>query len=166
MAYRDDEISGIGGWLMFFLVTLGLFTPLGILFAVLARLYLGDLQTQLGALPGWPAYRVGETALGTAHLVLALFLTWRLVAIRQWSSVRVTIIGIWAMGIGVTLADLVLTVLVLGLNLNAVLGTETLSLARVVGYGTIWTAYLLRSERVANTYPRHGDEGQLAAVFD
>lgn len=166
MAYRDDEISGIGGWLMFFVLTLGVFTPLGILSAIGYRLYLSDLPAKLSPLPGWPAYRISETILGGAHLAVALFLAWRLVAIRQWSSVRMTIIGIWAMGIGVTLADFALTVWVLGANSDSVLGTEMLSLVRAAGYGAIWTAYLLRSERVANTYPRYGDEDQLAAVFD
>jgi hypothetical protein len=166
MAYRDNEISGVGGWLMFFVLTLGAFTPLGIIVAFSLRLYTGDLQTQLGALPGWPAYRVGETILGAAHLALTLFLTWRLVAVRQWSSVRIAIVGIWVMGIGVTLVDLLLTVSVLGLNFDAVFGSETISFARAAGYGAIWTTYLLRSERVANTYPRYGDDDQLAAVFD
>jgi len=29
----------------------------------------------------------------------------------------------------------------------------------------IWTAYLLRSERVANTYPRHAAAEEVAEVF-
>ena len=62
MAYRDGD-SGIGGWLAFFLLTLGLFTPLSILLAFF-KLYLGDLQIQLGGFPGWPAYRIAETILG------------------------------------------------------------------------------------------------------
>jgi hypothetical protein len=33
-------------------------------------------------------------------------------------------------------------------------------------YSAIWTAYLLRSERVANTYERYPDENELADVFE
>ena len=164
MAYRDGD-SGIGGWLVFFLLTLGLFTPLSILFAFF-KLYLGDLQIQLGGFPGWPAYRIAETILGTAHLALALFLTWRMIAIRQWNSVRITIIGIWTMGIGVALADLLLTVSLLGARFDAALGAEMVSFVRAAIYGSIWTAYLLRSERIANTYQRYPDDDRLAAVFD
>src|SRR3569623_115039 len=142
MAYRDGEISGVGGWLMCFVLTLGVFTPLGILFAIGYRLYLSNLPAQLRPLPGWPVYRISETALGAAHLASALFLAWRLIAVRQWSSVRMTIIGIWALGIGITLADFALTVWVLGANSDAVLGTEMLSLVKTGGYGAIWTAYL------------------------
>ena len=38
---------------------------------------------------------------------------------------------------------------------------------RALVYATIWTAYLLRSVRVANTYPREdADEAELTEVFE
>ena len=39
-------------------------------------------------------------------------------------------------------------------------------LVRGILYCTLWTSYLLKSRRVANTYPRNGEEDHLAAIFD
>ena len=39
-------------------------------------------------------------------------------------------------------------------------------LVRALIFGGIWTAYFLRSERVANTYARPGEPDALAEVFD
>jgi hypothetical protein len=32
-------------------------------------------------------------------------------------------------------------------------------------YGIVWTAYFLRSRRVANTYPRDRVAGEVAEIF-
>jgi hypothetical protein len=166
MAYNDDEISGVGGWLMFFVLTLGVFTPLAILYLLFGNLYSAGLSARLGSIPGWPAYRLAETIVCVLHIAACAFLTWRLCMVRNWNSVRLTIAGIWAMGLGITLIDLLLTVFLLGGAFGAVFAAEMIAIGRGAIYATLWTAYLLRSERVANTYPRYGDEDQLAAVFD
>jgi hypothetical protein len=166
MAYRDDEISGIGGWLLLFVLTLGVFTPFTIIYLLFATFSNGFAYDQMSAMPGLPAYRAGVAILRVASLSTCLFLTWRLCKVRTWQTIRLTIMLIWIMGLGVAVGELLLIALLIGDPFAGVSIREFVPLARVAAYATIWTAYLLRSRRVANTYPRHGDEDRLAAIFD
>lgn len=166
MAYRDDEISGVGGWLLLFVLTLGVFTPLAIIYLLVAAFSNGFAYDQMSAMPGLSTYRAGEAILRVVLLLICLFLTWRLCKVRTWQTIRLTIILIWIAGLGVAVGELLLIGLLVDDPFAGVSAREFVPLARVAAYATIWTAYLLRSRRVANTYPRYGDEDRLAAVFD
>jgi hypothetical protein len=165
MADRNDEIRGIGGWLLLFVLTLGVMTPLSILYILLATFSNGFANDQLPAAPGWVTYRAAETLMRCAHLLVCLFLTWRLCKVRTWQTIRLTIALIWMTGVGVALGDVLLIVALLGDPFDRVLYIELGIIVRTLVYATLSTAYLLTSRRVANTYPRPSDERRPTAVF-
>lgn len=165
MAHRDDQISGVRGWLLLLVLILGLFVPLVALMHILDQFYLADQPIE-SLLPGWPAFRASETALDIVHIALSLIIAWRLCAVFRWDTVRFAIAGIWITGIGASLVDLSFSLLILDRQLAATAEAEAIPAISAAAYCTLWTAYLLRSRRVANTYPRPSDEDRLAAVFD
>ena len=73
--------------------------------------------------------------------------------------------GLWLLGPVLGLVD-VLVVLAAGIEPTGLINAMAVPMVQTVVYAGIWTAYLLRSDRVANTYLRNNDEAELAAVFD
>ncbi len=52
MTDHERSLHGVGGWLAFFILTLGLFTPLRIFFNI--AVLLGDDETAAAYGPDWP----------------------------------------------------------------------------------------------------------------
>ena len=98
MAQDDRELVGIGGWLLFFLLALGLFSPV----AMIGRLIglLGDPSIAAAFGEAWAPLRLVELALVALSVALAWFLVWRLLYRRSWTSVQMIIVGIWLLTIG------------------------------------------------------------------
>jgi uncharacterized membrane protein (UPF0182 family) len=164
MAFRDGP-RGIGGWLGFFLITLGVIGPLRILINTyglfadprVAAAY-GDRWTMLGA---------AEAVLIVLNLGALAFLVWRFFAYRTWQTVRICIVGIWLLPIVVTVLETLVVTLIGGIPAGPLMMQMLPDLFQALIYATIWTAYLLRSVRVANTYPREDADGaELAEVFE
>jgi hypothetical protein len=88
-----------------------------------------------------------------------------MVRLRNWRSVTLTIAGVWIMGPAEIGVDMLVAVTLLGSEPGRIAGAEAGALARALMYSAIWTACLLRSKRVANTYRRHTDTGELETVF-
>jgi len=162
MSYNDHELRGVGGWLAFFIVTLGLFTPLQIVVALFSLL--GDPQIQAAYGESWPALKWTEIALSAVNLAAALFLAWRLNSVHNWQTIRIVIPGLWAMAVGIMIVELLAVAIIGGVPAGELLAGSGAEFVRPIVYCAVWTAYLLRSERVANTYGRHGDE-QVEQVF-
>ena len=162
MAYDERALRGVGGWLAFLVLTLAVFSPLRGAF---------NLLTVLNA-PAPPAYAAGWGAVRALTVVevviqigIAWFLAWRLVHRQDRATVRIVMLGLWANALIVSPAMLLLVATAGGLPLGPVPAASGRVLARGVVYALVWTLYLQRSRRVANTYT-DGDEGELRAVFE
>lgn len=150
MADGYGEYEGVGGWLVFFLVTLGVFTP-GFLIFTTVREFSDPLLTL--------AY--GET-LGTLQLAvwaivivtcaLAWFSVYRLLRVFNWRSVVITIASLWLIALANTLFASWLIATIAGIPLGELMKEVNIELVRPFIYAGIWTTYLLVSRRVANTY--------------
>jgi len=163
MAYDKRALVGVGGWLAFFIITLclnAIATPLSAL--------------QVSAIPGttrfgsgWTAYLALVWALSAAKLAGFAYMAWRLNARQNASTPRIVIRGLWIVAVVPALVDALGGTALLGLSANdagRVMGSEVF---RPGVYAAVWTAYLLRSERVANTYADTDNEADsLAAVFE
>jgi len=165
MAYDSRTLRGVHGWLAFFIISLGILRPLGILFATASDLY-GD-----PAMPGayganWPLAQAGEWIVAALLILGCWYLAWCLLTRHVWKTIRIVIPGLWAT------AFLPPTILMLFIGALLPLPFDKLlvlwggQLIRPAIYATIWTAYFLRSERVANTYERYPDENELGEVFE
>ena len=166
MGYQSPELRGVGGWLAFFLVTLGVFTPLSAVVLLFQIFTSPEIVASFGTY--WPSIRTCYLVLNGAIVAIAWFVAWRLIFVQRWTSVRIAIAGLWAIGLLPNLVELIAISMITGVPLGTLLNNGGYQLFQPLIYSAIWTAYLLQSARVWNTYPRDdADDGEdLASVFE
>ncbi len=163
---HSDGPRGIGGWLAFYLVTWGVLVPLASGAGLYANLY---ADPAVGAFYGarWPVVQAINLAIGFLALAAIFYSVWRFFFRRNWQTVRIAIAVMWMALVPAPLLEVAAVSTLGGLDLDALMSAKIGSLIKPVIHITIWTAYLLRSVRVANTYPREdADEAELAEVFE
>ncbi|MEA3014418.1 MAG: hypothetical protein QOD42_2963 [Sphingomonadales bacterium] len=159
----DGELRGVGGWLATFVVILAVISPLFSIFQVYQALY-ADPVVAAGYAEAWTTIQAFEWSLVAVCALAAWFAAYRLVSVHNWLSVKIAIFTIWAIAIGGTVAELAGVSWITGLSAGLILAEGGTGLiVRPIIFCLIWTTYLLRSERVANTY--RGSDGQ-AEVFE
>jgi hypothetical protein len=164
MAYSDGP-RGIGGWLAFFLITLGVIAPLRIV--ITAYGLFSDPQIASAYGDRWAMLVPVEALLIVLNLGALAYLVWRFFARHTWQTVRICVAGIWLIPIVITVLEMLAVTLIGGVPAGPLMTQMMPDMAKALVYATIWSAYLLRSVRVANTYPREGaDEAELAEVFE
>jgi hypothetical protein len=169
MSYRNRDISGMGGALLVFLAWLALVTPLGIVYWL--TIGLAEMEGVLEFKSyGWvgdlPTYRIVTTVIGVVHILICWILTFRLVRIRRWRTIRETIVAILITGPGLVLLDIGVTLILLRKSLDRIAFDSIPNALNAVVIPGLLICYLCMSRRVANTYPRPVETEQLAAVFD
>ena len=163
MAYGDPDGGGVGGWLALLVLILAVFRPLALVFSSYTNLY-GDPNVALAYGAAWSALQLFEWLLIAATIGACLYLAWRLNYRPVWRTVPIAIAGIWLVSLGYQLIDTIGVALIGNIPLGLLLGVVAPALVQSVIFSLLWTAYLLRSKRVANTYLRH-DGAQVAEVF-
>ena len=163
MGYQSSEVSGVGGWLAFFLVTLGVFTPLNVGFALFQTF---TAQNEVG--DDWAAIRIIYLIGNGSIIATAWFITWRLLRVRKWQSVRIAVGGLCLIAVVPHAFEIIAGSLVTGAPIGNLVAGWGYRLFQPLIYSAVWTAYLLQSARVWNTYPRDDeDDGEdLANVFE
>jgi hypothetical protein len=155
----DDELKGVKGWLLVFVLIMAVISPLINAF-MLSRSF--NALPQLGEI--FPEVVRFEWILVGILTLIGWFVAWRLVAIHNWMSVRIAIAGIWIGGLGLSAVEFFGVSYFTGVSSDLLIsGTSPAQFIRPVIFGVIWTAYLLKSERVENTYR---DPGEQADVFE
>jgi hypothetical protein len=162
MAY-DGELRGVGGWLVFFILVMAVISPLISIVQVSRELY-GASFAGFESNPILSTSRIFAWALVGVTAAIGWFVAYRLIAVHNWTSVKLAIAGIWIVGLGAMVAEYVGVMIIAGMSLDALLAeTGPRGVIQPFVFGLIWTSYLLKSERVANTY--RGIEEQ-AAIFE
>ena len=160
--YGNEGPRGVGGWLAFFLVVIGIFSPIRVVIELVGLHTDTETATTFG--DRWSAILGYSWVLSIVMLAICWFVTWRLLTVHNWQSVRITIAGIWAVSVGAIVLSFVLVSIVAQFSLGAMFAGGALDLVRAVIFALIWTAYFRLSKRVANTYrDRTGEEA--AEVF-
>ncbi len=162
MAYTDPDGAGVGGWLAFFMLVMAVFSPLAIAFTTATALYGNDALAQTYP-DRWTMIQTFEWTLATLTIAGCWYIAWRLNKVHVWRTVQITIIGMWLLSVGPLVAEVLGLSVLTGIPVANMFGAADPELARPFVFSLIWTAYFLRSERVANTYPRH--EAEVAEVF-
>ena len=160
-----DDLAGIGGWLAFFVATLAVIGPIAGALGTVGNLY-GNPQVATFFGRNWPTVQFLEWSVFAAGVAISWFVAWRLVRVRVWKSVRIAVAGLWAMAILPGLAEMVGISLISGMSVGSIAAGMGAQALRPLIYAAVWTAYLLRSVRVQNTYAYDADESELAAVFE
>lgn len=153
MSYR--ELRGVSGWLAFLVVSLLVLTPL---FGT-ARTYgaiasTEQLYPQLVGTAIWSQIKTATWLFFAAQAGLLFSAGWRLAYRFVPGSVRYAIAMLWIAGPTLTLLSLVVIGAISGANVFAQPeGGQALGgvFGGIISAG-LWTAYLIRSRRVRNTY--------------
>jgi hypothetical protein len=156
--------AGVAGWLGLLWLSLVFLTP-GMTAFMASKLYKMPILT---ALPDeiFRSLEIVEWSVVAATTGLCWFLAWRLSHREVWRSVEIVIAGLWVNGVAITIAEFIGLSIVTGLPLLSLLESGWANVARPVAIAAIWTAYLLRSKRVARTYRRHELSREIADAFD
>jgi len=164
MAFTNPDGAGVGGWLALFVLIMAVFTPIGVLISTYGSLY-GDPAVAAAYRDSWGAIQLFEWGLALAVIACCWFIAWRLNYVQVWRSVRIAIFGIWVIGLGALVVDFAGIALLAGIPFAQLAGAAGPEFVRSLVFCAIWTTYFLVSKRVANTYPRHADPDEAAAVF-
>ncbi len=159
----DDELRGVQGWLLVFVIIIALVSPGWGAIQVYAELYTGQAAF-LADEPLFASLRNVAWAMVAFTFLIGWFVAWRLLAVHNWTSVQIAIAGIWLSSVGSLVLEYVAVTWILGLPADALAGQlQPQDIIRPFVFGLIWTTYLLKSQRVENTY-RGGEE--QADVFE
>ena len=149
MATDTSELRGIRGWLLFFVIVLGLIGPVSSALSFSQELSsLAEADPEWGASVDYEDTVMGAWVVWGTTTILALAAVLLLVLRRTPSSVWITIAVLWVIGPAVS-GLVLLDSATLGEPVPAELWV---GFARSLIPAAIWTAYLMKSDRVANTY--------------
>ncbi|WP_286999676.1 MULTISPECIES: DUF2569 family protein [Comamonas] len=164
MEYKNDSanistanhkhLAGIGGWLRFLIVSLTILAPLAILGRVTGEIQAAESQfPNLINLPLWNQMKEVSWTVGivqAAILIGAGFLLWKT---RLRSTTKRVITMLWIGGPLTAILGLLAIAYISNEPLATVVNHEVLGgiLGSCIS-AFIWSAYLIRSRRVQNTY--------------
>ena len=151
---KNLYLAGVGGWLRFLIILLMIIGPL-IWFGNLSNDFY-DTERQFPQLlddAQWSNYKLVSRLIFVISVAISFSAGYRLWKIHFSESVRFAILALWLSGPLGNLMYFVAAVFIFGLQAGAKGLPDMLSgiLGSSIGAG-IWTAYLMRSLRVKNTY--------------
>lgn len=151
---QTSELKGIGGWLLFLILSLGVIGPIYGVYNGLGNFQETELQNpEFVNLASWRHYELASWSLFALICVLRIAAATRLVLSRRWSSVRFAIAVMLLCPVLLAVGDFVLMALFFGTNAATSAATTLLAdFGKQLFYAALWTWYLLRSVRVRNTY--------------
>jgi len=164
MSDTRADLVGVGGWLAFLVIVLSVFTPFGLIVGPLLDLY-ADPEVALFYAPVWVTLQTVIWVTAFAGVALCYFLVYRLNRVENWTTVRLTIAGLWIIGVGTNAVHLAAVSLLADIPLDLLLAEGAVPFLRAIIFAIVWTSYLLLSRRVANTYRRGASSEELAGRF-
>lgn len=164
MAYGDDDVHGVGGWLALLIFGMLIGGPLRSLAGTMSDLNGAErANPALIGLALWGTIKAFTWVVTLTSIVASAHAGWRLGWRLRPSSVKIAIWTLWLAGPMMTL------IAVSGVSLLSGTGFSeiwTAGMATPFAYAAIWTAYLLKSDRVRNTYVEDDETAALAATFE
>ncbi len=156
----DQELRGVGGWLVLLIFILGIISPIRIVIETGVNLNVAaDVAQSLG--PNWAGYKVISWIMSLAAAACSVFLAYRLKEVHRRSTVGLVIKGMWILAFVPQLLDLMLGLILFPHLSDALLdGSMVGELMKSFIFPTVWSLYLLKSVRVANTYSVDGHAAQ------
>ncbi|HEV7164081.1 MAG TPA: DUF2569 family protein [Gammaproteobacteria bacterium] len=147
-------VKGIGGWLAFLILVLVAISPLISWTSLTGTIAQIESNTPTYLLSDqWQNYKTAEWVLLIVTVGMSMSAGISLYRNHRPGSVNYTIFCLWAIGIGSPITDLLITLGFFGSDkMNAALPLTLGELIRGFFVAGIWTAYLMKSKRVRNTY--------------
>ncbi len=147
------HLNGVGGWLLLLIVMLALYLPL----ADFKNLY-DDFIVSTQVLPlleSNPIWKTYRTAIWIVYGIKCFFcftISYALWKIHRPLTIRLAIGVIWLVGPCALVINAVIATLLFHFDFLQTIKPFYIGIATTAVQSAIWTAYLLRSIRVKNTY--------------
>lgn len=145
------KLHGVGGWLgllvALLLVIYPIFVPLKTWLEIAEAT---DMHLELVQHAAWPSLVTLSWIIVGISVAISFFAGWRLNFRHVRTSVTVAIISLWLIGPVGVLIELVLMSSITGTSIGS--SADFADIIRSLIVSAIWTAYLVRSRRVRNTY--------------
>lgn len=150
---KDKEISGIGGWL-FFLVISFLLSPFYFLGFFSSEVFVTEsLYPEIVNIDAWNTYKTYTEYLIYITFILCFCGAGLLIFNRSSKSISYVKVIIWMLGpVSLIFISLLLPIYFIGKD--AVEGSIVISLPFSILLSILWTMYLNKSKRVSNTYKK------------
>lgn len=148
------EPQGIGGWLALFILGLIVLSPIAALNSYNSGVGSAtERYPQLQNNAQWIAFASGAWWIMAVASVIKVLAGIKLIVDKRKSSVMLAVAALWVSGLGAVIAQYVLITSVYPKESGDIIDEQAgAAIATVITAG-IWTAYLLKSKRVKNTYP-------------
>ncbi|HET6526627.1 DUF2569 family protein [Sphingopyxis sp.] len=152
-----EKLVGVGGWLAFLVFLLLIVCPILLLLRAMANVREAAMLNEVLFGPNTQSYISSSWILGFVAAAVSIFLAYRLIAARRWSSIRIAVIGLWCLTLIPILADFAMKAAFFTdiADYRASLVPNALRAAGIsCVFAVVWTAYLMMSKRVAYTYDK------------
>ncbi|KQZ72775.1 hypothetical protein ASE06_09865 [Sphingopyxis sp. Root214] len=152
-----EKLVGVGGWLALLVFLLMIICPILLLLRAMANVREAAILNQVLFGANTQSYISSSWILGFIAASVSIFLAYRLIAARQWSSIRIAVIGLWFLALMPILVDFAMKAAFFTdvADYRASLVPNALRAAGIsCGFSVVWTAYLVMSKRVAYTYDK------------
>jgi hypothetical protein len=163
---RCSDRAGLGPWLWLLTLVLGALALWPVHDYVMLRVQEAQVP-ELGEMPEWPAAKAILLGVSLSALIAAGIGIQALLAGTTHGHLRRAMGALWYVAPGVLVIELILSALVLGFeNFQRSLShpPTIVQFVAMVLIASLWTAYLMRSQRCRRRYPRPG--GSILRVFE
>ena len=160
---EERQLKGVGGWLGLLVVILGIISPIRLVLETAVNLDIeSDVEQVLG--PNWPIYQAITWVVAAITIAGALLLAYRLIYVQRHSTIGFVIKGLWILALTPLLLDVVISLIMFPQFSESLLAPSLVGdIAKSSIFATIWSLYLAKSRRVANTYIV--DETEAKRIF-
>lgn len=149
---KNSQLVGVGGWLVLLIVGLTILGPLVGFGRMIDEIEMAEKQfPSLLSNAAWHQYKQISWNVFVVTVAISISAGYRLWKIHVKESVSFAIIALWLAGPIGNIAQIIIIGISFGLNTNTINKAIPSFIASVIPAG-LWTAYLLCSVRVKNTY--------------
>lgn len=149
----NAQLRGVGGWLAFLIYSrLWASAPWSVVTTLGEIRKAEDLNPAVIGSPIWEQMQISTWATVLFGVAICVITSLLMLKHHEWGSVRAMIAGLWVAGPLVTAANLAICAWIAKISLWG--PASYAATIPTLFPAIVWTAYLLRSRRVANTYPR------------
>ena len=166
---RTSGRPGLGPWLWLLTLALGALALWPVYDYVMLRLQEFQLPELLRDMPEWPAVKAIYLGASVSALIAAGIGIHALHAGTTYGHLRRAIGALWYLALGVLAIESAFLALVYGFENVRRSFAHLPTLLHLVGVllaASLWTVYLLRSERCRRRYPRRVAERSMVRAFD
>ncbi|WP_439567976.1 DUF2569 family protein [Sphingopyxis sp.] len=159
---ETPELKGVAGWLRLFVIILAVISPIRAILQTATLLQIDPaIEAQLGR--EWAIYEGFTWFLTAATVAATFYFAYRLIWVQNRSTVRLVIRGLWIVTVGALALDFIVAGALWPEDIAQINAEYVKGVFQSLVFATIWSLYLAKSRRVANTCV--DDEHEAQRIF-